>query len=64
MDFVVGVPSASLYCMNPHDRLRIVFAVVRPNWWEFACVMHLHENLHTKRVGVAGLRARSSGLNP
>ncbi len=32
----------------------------RQNWRAFRPVMHLHENHYTKRVGVAGIRARAS----
>ncbi|WP_071823327.1 hypothetical protein [Cronobacter sakazakii] len=49
--------------MNPHDRLRIVFAEARQEWRAFAYVMHVHENHYTKRAGVAGLRARGFGVN-
>ncbi|EFJ2771262.1 TPA: hypothetical protein ACUSXA_000146 [Escherichia coli] len=49
--------------MNMHDRLRIVFAEARQFWWAFAYVMHLHENRYKKRAGVAGIRARATGLN-
>lgn len=31
----------------------------RQNWRAFRPVMHLHENHYTKRVGVAGIRARA-----
>ncbi|MBZ7194400.1 hypothetical protein FMK57_24105 [Klebsiella oxytoca] len=44
--------------MDLHDRLRIVFAEARQNWWAFAYDMHLHENHYIKRAGVAGIRAR------
>jgi len=47
--------------MKLHDRLRIVFAGARQNWWAFAYVMQMHENRYTKRAGVAGLRARGFG---
>lgn len=33
----------------------------RQNWRAFRPVMHLHENHYTKRVGVAGIRARANG---
>ncbi|MDW3566560.1 hypothetical protein [Enterobacter asburiae] len=46
--------------MNPHDRLRIVFAEARQEWRAFAYVMQVHENHYTKRAGVAGIRARAS----
>ncbi|EAO7484771.1 hypothetical protein DMT87_18270 [Salmonella enterica] len=46
--------------MKSHDRLRIVFAEARQNWWAFAYVMQVHENHYTKRAGVAGIRARAS----
>ncbi|XLC98166.1 hypothetical protein ACFH2Y_05450 [Enterobacter hormaechei] len=49
--------------MNPHDRLRIVFAEARQEWRAFAYVMQVHENHYTKRAGVAGLRARGFGVN-
>ncbi|MDK2369837.1 hypothetical protein [Citrobacter freundii] len=49
--------------MNPHDRLRIVFAEARQFWWAFAYVMHLHENRYIKRAGVAGIRARARTKN-
>lgn len=54
---------ACLCCMNPHDRLRIVLAEVRQEWWAFAYIMQVHENRYIKRVGVAGIRARATGLN-
>ncbi|TBR62595.1 hypothetical protein D9735_20795 [Escherichia sp. E1S7] len=44
--------------MNPHDRLRIVFAEAPQNWRAFAYVMQVHENHCIKRAGVAGIRAR------
>ncbi len=47
--------------MRSHDRLRIVFAEARQNWWAFAYVMHLHEKHYTKWAGVAGIRARADG---
>jgi hypothetical protein len=47
--------------MNPHDRLRIVFAEARQNWRAFAYVMQVHENHCIKRAGVAGIRARATG---
>ncbi|NBJ29613.1 hypothetical protein HG548_18400 [Citrobacter sp. DNRA3] len=49
--------------MNPHDRLRIVLAEARQEWRAFAYVMQAHENHYTKRAGVAGIRARATGLN-
>ncbi|EKQ8104054.1 hypothetical protein Q5578_04910 [Escherichia coli] len=49
--------------MKSHDRLRIVFAQIRQNWRAFAHVMHVHENHCIKRAGVAGIRARATGLN-
>ncbi|EOJ7655027.1 hypothetical protein ACM4MJ_002681 [Cronobacter turicensis] len=49
--------------MNPHDRLRIVFAEARQDWRAFPYVMQVHENHYTKRAGVAGLRARGFGVN-
>ncbi|ELW3946950.1 hypothetical protein QL405_003197 [Salmonella enterica] len=49
--------------MKSHDRLRIVFAEARKNWRAFAYVMQVHENHYTKRAGVAGIRARATGLN-
>ena len=47
--------------MNPHDRLRIVFAEASQNWRAFAYVMQEHENRYIKRAGVAGIRARATG---
>ncbi|ELQ4184169.1 hypothetical protein QSO38_001687 [Escherichia coli] len=49
--------------MKSHDRLRIVFADARQSWRAFAYVMQVHENHYTKRAGVAGIRARATGLN-
>ena len=49
--------------MKSHDRLRIVFADARQSWRAFAYVMQVHENHYTKRVGVAGIRARGDGVN-
>lgn len=49
--------------MNPHDRVRIVFAEACQEWRAFAYVMQVHENHYTKRAGVAGLRARGFGVN-
>lgn len=34
----------------------------RQFWRAFAYVMHLHENHSLKRAGVAGLRARATGI--
>ncbi|EOK9416613.1 hypothetical protein [Escherichia coli] len=48
--------------MNPHDRLRIVFAEAPQNWRAFAYVMQVHENHCIKRAGVAGIRARACGF--
>ncbi|EEC0476365.1 hypothetical protein AHV30_000619 [Salmonella enterica subsp. enterica] len=48
--------------MNSHNCLRSVFAKARQNWRAFAYVMQVHENCYTKRAGVAGIRARASGL--
>ncbi|EHU3612611.1 hypothetical protein KY524_002014 [Salmonella enterica] len=48
--------------MNPHDRLRIVFAEARQEWRAFAYVMQVHENHYTKRAGVAGIRARAEAI--
>ncbi|EAO5662828.1 hypothetical protein GJX34_01590 [Salmonella enterica] len=49
--------------MNPHDRLRIVVAEASQEWRAFAYVMQAHENHCIKRAGVAGIRARATGLN-
>jgi hypothetical protein len=49
--------------MKLHDRLRIVFTEARQNWRAFAYVMQAHENHDIKRAGVAGIRARATGLN-
>ncbi|MEQ0513286.1 hypothetical protein [Klebsiella pneumoniae] len=49
--------------MNPHDRLRIVLATARQFWRAFSYVMQVHENQYTKWAGVAGIRARATGLN-
>ncbi|HGV2214249.1 TPA: hypothetical protein ACNCDU_003931 [Escherichia coli] len=49
--------------MNPHDRLRIVLAEARQEWWAFAYVMQAHENHCIKWAGVAGQRARGFGAN-
>ncbi|HAJ6724778.1 TPA: hypothetical protein HNC83_05775 [Escherichia coli] len=49
--------------MNPHDRLRIVFAEARQNWRALAYVMQVHENHSIKRAGVAGIRARARMFN-
>jgi len=46
--------------MNPHDRLKIVFAEGRQFWQGFTYAMQVHENRYTKRAGVAGIRARAS----
>ncbi|MEJ1756074.1 hypothetical protein SMA44_25510, partial [Escherichia coli] len=51
---------ACLCRMNPHDRLRIVFAEAPQNWRAFAYVMQVHENHCIKRAGVAGIRARAN----
>ena len=48
--------------MNPHDRLMIVLAEARQEWRAFAYVMQAHENCYIKRAGVAGLRARATGI--
>ncbi|EIZ7972238.1 hypothetical protein OWX79_003437 [Salmonella enterica] len=48
--------------MNPHDRLRIVFAEARQEWRASAYVMQVHENHYTKRAGVAGIRARAEAI--
>lgn len=32
-------------------------------WWTFAYVMHLHENVHINRAGVARIRARATSIN-
>ncbi|ELQ6106385.1 hypothetical protein SMZ33_000589 [Cronobacter turicensis] len=47
---------------NPHDRLRIIFAEACQKWQAFANVMQVHENHHIKRAGVAGIRARATGM--
>ncbi|EHK4144759.1 hypothetical protein [Escherichia coli] len=49
--------------MNPHDRLRIVLDEARQQWRAFANVMLAHENRYIKWAGVAGIRARATGLN-
>ncbi|MCE0127875.1 hypothetical protein LVT82_07130 [Klebsiella variicola subsp. variicola] len=45
--------------MDSHDPKRIAMGRGRQNWRAFRPVMHLHENHYTKRVGVAGIRARA-----
>lgn len=35
----------------------------RQNWRAFRPVMRLHENHYTKRVGVAGIRARANTIS-
>ncbi|WP_320744481.1 hypothetical protein [Enterobacter sp. 276E10] len=49
--------------MNPHDRLKMVLAEARQEWWAFDYVKLVHENHFIKRAGVAGLRARGFGVN-
>ncbi|EBA9120156.1 hypothetical protein CED64_01395 [Salmonella enterica] len=49
--------------MNSHNCLRSIFAKARQFWRAFAYVMQVHENYYTKRAGVAGIRARATGLN-
>ncbi|AHM78107.1 hypothetical protein [Klebsiella phage ST437-OXA245phi4.1] len=48
--------------MKMNDRKRIISARARQFWRAFACVMQVHENHYTKRAGVAGIRARASGV--
>ncbi|KAB7492492.1 hypothetical protein CDA56_22980 [Klebsiella michiganensis] len=48
--------------MDSHDPKRIALGRGRQNWRAFRPVMHLHENHYTKRAGVAGIRARATGV--
>ncbi|WP_167522369.1 hypothetical protein [Mixta intestinalis] len=47
--------------MKLHDRLRIVFAEARQNWWAFAYVMQVYENRYIKRAGAAGYERTQRG---
>lgn len=62
---VIDMRHCAYLCrMNMHDCLKNDLTVAHQFWWAFAYITQVHENHCVKRVGVAGLRARSSGLNP
>ncbi|KJW96494.1 hypothetical protein RZ87_18905 [Enterobacter roggenkampii] len=44
-----------LFCINPHDRLRISIDPAHQYWWAFSYGMQAHENCYIKRLGVTGL---------
>ena len=51
-----------LLCMILHDRLEDRFSSGPPELTGFSYFMQVHENHYMKRAGVAGIRARATGV--